>query len=262
MKTFLLVSTLALATSAVAGVRVETVTRDIKTKTPDGPTHTVLVQDGKVRTTSGHGGTMIISGDMIYIVNDEQKSYREMTKAQMQQMAGQAGAAMAAMQERMKNMSPEQRAMMERMMGGQVPGGMSPAGKPDTWDAKDTGKSDTAEGRKCRVWNLLRNGKLLEELCVVPFSSLPGKEDFEKTFKELAEVFAEVTKGMPNADNAAKARMTVNGYPVRTRPYDASGKLRGTENVMTKWAEETVAASSFQVPKGYKKQAMPKMGGR
>jgi Domain of unknown function (DUF4412) len=262
MKMLFTACTALLATGAFAGVRVETVTRDIKTKAPDGAVQTVLVQDGKMRTNTGRSGSMIIKNSTIYIINDQQKSYREMDKAQMQQMAGQASAAMAQMQERMKNMSPEQRAMMEKMMGGKVPGGMGTPGTADTWESKDTGKSDTVEGRKCRLWTLSRNGKLFEELCVVPFSSLPGKEDFEKTFKELAEAFSEMTKGMPNADEAVKARTAINGYPVRTRPYDASGKLRGTENVLTKWAEESIDAATFDVPKGYKKQAMPTMGGR
>lgn len=253
--------TALLASSALAGVRVETVTRDIKTKAAEGPVQTVLVQDGKMRTDTGRAGAMIIKNSTIYIVNDDKKVYREMDKAQMQKMAGQAGAAMAQMQERMKNMSPEQRAMMEKMMGGQVPGGMGAPGQADTWSSKDTGKSDTVEGRKCRLWTLSRNGKLFEELCVVPFSSLPGKEDFEKAFKEMAEAFSGMAKGLPNADEAVKARTAINGYPVRTRAYDASGKLRGTEHVLTKWVEENIDASAFEVPKDYKKQSMPMMGG-
>lgn len=257
MKTLLALCTSLLTASAFAGVRIETVNRDIKTKTPDGPAHTTLVQDGKLRTSGGRNNSMILKEGVIYIVNDEQKSYREMTQAQMQQMAGQANAAMAQMQERMKNMSPEQRAMMEKMMGDKMPGGMGAPGTADTWESKDTGKSDSAEGRKCRVWNLSRNGKLFEELCVVPYSSLPGKEDFEKTFKQMADAFAEMTKSMPDADSAVKARMAVDGYPVRTRPYDANGKLRGSERVLTKWVEESLPASTFEVPKGYKKQSMP-----
>ena len=65
---------------------------------------------------------------------------------------------------------------------------------------------------------------------------------------------------MPNADAAVKARTSVNGYPVRTRGFDASGKLRGTETVLTKWVEEALPASAFDIPAGYKKQEMPKLG--
>jgi hypothetical protein len=259
MKKLLLAVTVLLATGASAGVRVEMTTRSIATKNPEGPPQVTLVQDGNIRASRGDQGGMIVKGTTIYFLDDKRKSYRQMDKAQMQQMAGKANAAMAQMQEKMKNMTPEQRAMMERMMGGQIPGGMN-AGKPDVYDTKDTGKSDTVEGRKCQIWQITRNGALIEEVCAVPFSSLPGKENLEKSFKEIAEVFADITKGMPNADAAVKARTNVNGYPVRTRGYDASGKLRGNETVLTKWAEESLPASTFDIPAGYKQQEMPKLG--
>jgi hypothetical protein len=253
------VTSLVFATAAAAGVRVENVTRDIKTKVVDGPTQTVLVQDGKIRVSSGKDNGMILKGSTIVIVDDGKKTYTEMDKEQMKKVAAQANAAMKQMQDKLKNMPPEQRAMMEKMLGNQIPGGLN-ADKPDVYDAKNTGRTETVEGRKCTVWNLSRNGKLLEEMCVVPFSSLPGKEDFEKSFKEMAEAFAEFSKGMPGVTNQVQVRANVNGYPVRSRSYDAAGNLRGTETVLTKWVEESVPATSFEVPKGYKKKEMPGFG--
>jgi hypothetical protein len=171
----------------------------------------------------------------------------------------QAGAQMKQMQEQLKNMPPEQRAQMEKMMGAHMPGMMS--GKKDTFEVKDTGKSDSAEGRKCRVWNLLKNGVVSEELCVVPFSSLPGKEDFQKTFKEIADAFAGMASGLPGAGDSIKARSSINGYPVRVRTFDDTGKPRGTETVLTKWAEESLPKTTFEIPAGYAKKELPRMGG-
>ncbi len=244
--------------TSFAGVHIENVTRDITTKVAQGAPTVTQVQDGKIRSSRGTDGGMIIAGTTIIMIDDKRKQYREMDKESMKKMAAKANDAMGQMQERMKNMTPEQRAMMEKMMGGQIPGGMGNEGKPDVYESKDTGKSDTVEGRKCRLWHINRNGALLEEMCVVPFSSLPGKENFEKAFKELADAFSELASAMPNVDKAVKVRTSVNGYPVRIRPYDGAGKLRGTETVMTKWAEESIPASAFQVPAGYKKAEMPK----
>src|SRR6185369_7100949 len=141
-------------------------------------------------------------------------------------MAEQAGAAMKRMQEQMKNMKPEQRAMMEKMMGNKIPGGMGGVGgdKPDVWEAKNLNKTGDVEGRTCQVWTMSRNGALFEELCVVPYSSLPGKENLDKVFKDMAAAFADLAKASPTADQTARAFAAINGYPVRTRFYEADGK--------------------------------------
>jgi hypothetical protein len=259
-KQVFLCSALLFAATASAGVRIESVTRDIKTQVADTGTQTVMVQDGKIRVSNAKEASgVILSDKMLYVLDDKKKTYSEIDKATMKKTMDQAGAQMKQMQEQMKNLPPEQRAQMEKMMGEHMPGMMS--GKKDTYEAKDTGKSDTSEGRKCRVWNLLKNGVVNEELCVVPFASLPGKEDFEKTFREIAEAFEGMTSGMPGAGDAIKARKGINGYPVRVRSFDAAGKPRGTETVLTKWVEESLPGATFEIPAGYKKKDLPKMGG-
>jgi hypothetical protein len=202
---------------------------------------------------------MILKNATIYMLDDKRKSYSEMDKATLQRTMDEAGGAMKEMQEQLKQMPPEQRAQMEKMMGNNMPGMGS--GPKAVYVSKDTGRSDTVEGRKCRVWNLLKNGKLQEELCVVPFSSLPGKEDLQKAFRELADAFEGLASSMPGAGDAAKARNAINGYPVRTRSYDDAGKQRAMEEVMKSWTEESIPAATFNVPAGYRKEPMPGMGG-
>jgi hypothetical protein len=257
-RVILTAAVLAIATGTSAGVRIETIDREIKTKAVEGSPQTVLVQDGKVRVKSSASGGMILKGGVIYILDAKRKTYREMDKASMKASMEQAGAAMRQMQERMASLPPEQRAQMQRMMGGQM-AGMGGSGKAATYTSKDTGKSDTVQGRKCRVWHVLKDGVLFEELCVVPFSSLPGKENFEKTFRELAEAFEGLAGAVPGAGDQSKARSAIKGYPVRVRPYE-NGKPRGTETVLQSWTEESVPPATFDVPKGFKKQANP-MGG-
>ena len=259
-KSMLLVAALLCATAASAGVRIETVTRDIKTQVADGGAQIVLVQDGMVRVNNANKANgVILKNAMFYVLDDQKKTYMEMDKATIKKTADQAGAAMKQMQEQLEKMPPEQRAQMEKMMGANMPGMMS--GKKDTYEVKDTGKSDTSEGRKCRVWTLLKNGTVHEELCVVPFASLPGKEDFEKTFKELAEGFAGMASGLPGVGDSIKARNAINGYPVRVRSFDDAGNPRGTETVLTKWVEESLPGATFEIPAGYKKKDLPRMGG-
>ena len=258
-KSLFLCAALSCATAS-AGVRIESVTRDIKTQVAEAGTQVVMVQDGKVRVNNAKESSgVILKESMLYILDDKRKTYSEIDKATMKKTADQAGAQMKQMQEQLKNMPPEQRAQVEKMMGAHMGGMMS--GKKDTYEAKDTGKSESSEGRKCRVWNLLKNGVVQEELCVVPFASFPGKEDFEKTFKELADAFEGMAGALPGAGDSIKARKSINGYPVRIRSFDDLGKLRGTETVLTKWVEESLPGATFEIPAGYKKKDLPKMGG-
>jgi len=263
MKRFLCcAAVLGLASPGFAGVRIETITRDIATKVADGAPQVMQVQDGKIRASQGTNHAMILKNSTITMLDDKHKTYREMDEATIRNMASQAGAAMAQLQEKMKNMSPEQRAMMEKAMGSHMPGGMGTQAANDVYDAKDTGKSETVEGRSCRLWQTTRNGALLEELCVVPYSSLPGREDLQKAFQVMTDAVDELSSVMPNVEKAMKARLAVNGYPVRVRRYDAQGQLRKNETVLTKWTEEALPSSTFDVPAGYVKQELPSFGGK
>jgi hypothetical protein len=257
MKNILIIGAAILSSSALAGIHVENTTRNIQTKAQEGDIKTMLVQDGKMRTNGTKDTAIVLRGSSILIIDDKRKQYREMTKEDMKKMAAGAVDMMAKMREKMKNMSPEQRAQMEKMMGNHLPGGLG-TDKPDVWDAKNLGTTATVEGRKCQNWNLTRNGAPFEELCVVPFNTLPGKEDMQKVFKDMAETFGDVAKQIPGSDAMPKAMSQINGYPVRTRMYASDGKFQPNETVLTKWVEESVPASMFEAPAGYRKMEMPK----
>ena len=151
-------------------------------------------------------------------------------------------------------MSPEERAMMEQMMGGML------GGAPRTVEAMDTGKTDTVDGRKCKLWDVSRDGQLDEQICVAPYSSLPGKEDFNAVFAKFAKIFEEMAKSVPMLSgmmtNEFSAHAKTNGFPVRTRDYE-NGQLTGDETLVKVWREEAIPASMFDVPAGYKRKQLP-----
>jgi hypothetical protein len=237
-------------------VRFETVTRDVKTQAVSGAPNTVWVQDGAVRSSSGPQHSMILKAGTLYVIDDQKKTYMEMDKATMQAMAAKAKAALAQMQERMKSLPPEQRAMMEKMMQGKLPGAGASAA---VFDTKNTFKTDMVEGRKCTIWNMLKDGQIIAEICAVPFNTLPGKEDLQKSFKELGEAFEGLASMAPDGSAEIKVRNSIDGYPVRTRTY-LNGKPTDSENVLKSWSEEAIPAVMFDVPKGYTRREMPQFG--
>jgi hypothetical protein len=252
-RTHLIALAALVSQSAHAGVYVETVDHDLKS----GKTtlsQKMYVQDGNGRFVDAEGRATLIKNGTFHIVDDADKSYVAVDQATMEQLAKKISAAMDQMKEQLAQLPPEQRAQMEQMMPG-----ASGDGKW-TVDALDTGKSDTVDGRVCRVWDLPRIGELDDQICVVPYSALPGKENFQPVFANFAKVFEEIAKSVPilsgMMSNEFSALSKVNGYPVRSRAYE-NGKLVDDEQLMKVWREESIPASMFEIPAGYKKKQMP-----
>jgi hypothetical protein len=254
---FFAIAACLVSATASAGVYVELVNHDIPGNTTD------LAQKMYVEGTNGRfvdeqGRATIIKGNTMYIVDDSDQSFIAFDKATMEQLGKQISAAMDRMKEQLAKMPPEQRAQIEAMMA-KTPG---MGGENQKWvvEAVDTGKTDKVDGRSCRVWDVKRNGELDDQLCVVPFSQLPGKENFQAIFANFAKVFEDMAKSVPMLagvmNNEFSAQAKVNGFPVRSRAYE-NGKLGDQEQLVKTWREEAVPAAMFEIPPGYKPKKMP-----
>jgi hypothetical protein len=248
------------AGAASAGVYVELVNHDIPADRTE-LAQKMYVEGGNGRFVDEAGRATIIKGNTMYIVDDSDQTYIAFDKATMEQLAKQISAAMDRMKEQLAKMPPEQREQIEAMMA-KTPG---MGGENQKWvvEAFDTGKSDKVDGRACRVWDVKRNGELDDQLCVVPYSQLPGKENFQAVFANFARVFEEMAKSVPMLagvmSNEFGAQSKVNGFPVRSRGYE-NGKLGDEEQLVKVWREESIPASLFEIPAGYKPKKMPAPG--
>jgi len=262
MKRFFLVVLGALgAQAANAGVYVEMVDVDRGSGTIDGEklAQKMYVQNGLGRFVDAEGRATLIKNGTMYIINDADKSYVAFDKATMEQLAKKINAAMEKAKEQLAKLPPEQRAQVEQMMSGTAGGATK-----HTVEALDTGKSEKVDGRNCRLWDIKRNGELDDQLCVVPYSSLPGKENFQAVFANFAKAFEEMAKSAPALagmmTNEFDAMAKVNGFPVRTVGYEGGGKLGTEEHLMRVWREEAIPTSMFEIPAGYKQTQMPTGG--
>ena len=251
------VAALFVAGSASAGVYVETVSHNIATNKTE-LSQKMYLQNGSGRIADNNGHVSIIKGNTMYIVDEADKSYVVFDKATMDALAKKLNAEMAQVKEQLAKLPPEQRAQMEQAMG-KIPG---MGGNDQKWtvEAVDSGKSDKVEGRDCKLWDIKRNGELDEQVCVVPFAALPGKENFQTVFGNFSKVFDEMAKSVPMLagmmGNEFSAHVKTNGYPIRMRNYE-NGKLAAEETLMKVWREEAVPASMFEIPAGYKLKQMP-----
>ena len=159
------------------------------------------------------------------------------------------------MKAQLAQMPPEQRAQMEQMMPG-----LSGSDKKWTVEVVDTGKSDKVDGRNCRIWDVKRDGKLDDQICVVPYSDLPGKENFQADVREFREGVRGNGEIRPHdgGHDDQRVQCPVEGerFP-GALPWLREGKLGDDEQVMKVWREETIPAAMFEIPAGYKQKQMP-----
>jgi hypothetical protein len=248
------------AGAAQAGVYVEMVNHDLSNDTRD-IAQKMYVQGGRGRFVDPDGRATIIKDGMLYMIDDAQKTYVVFDQPTMDALGKQLNVVMEQAKEQIAKLPPDARAQAEEQLAQQMPGMAD--GKKWVVEAVDTGKSDKVDGRSCRIWEMKRNGELDDQLCVVAYTSLPGKENFQSVFADFAKAFEQMAKSVPMLagamTNEFAAQARVNGFPVRSRAYE-NGKPGDLEQVMSVWREESIPAAMFDVPAGYKKEQL-KLGG-
>lgn len=261
----ILLATLVMVTgTAHAGAYLEMSHVDL-TRPKDRPTISKFwAQAGRARAeTSGDRGQYTIFRDeQMFIVEPKQRSYRVMDKATMEAMGRRMADMRRQMEARMAKMPPEQRAAMQRMMNGAVPGAVAAVAKRQV---QATSRTEAAGGRSCRVWEIYESGAKDEELCVVPPGSLPGGDEFFAAMKNMASMTERMTKAMGGQagrgeGNYFQELKRINGIPVLTRDFQNGRPTHETRmNVVRR---ESVPDAAFEVPAGFKRLGMgPGTGG-
>jgi hypothetical protein len=193
----------------------------------------------------------------VTMIDANKRTYTEMTEEDRKRMRGQMDAMRAQMQERMKNMPPDQRAKMESMMG---PPGAADAGKPHDWKFEPMGQKKTINGFACEMYRVSEDGKLREEQCVSPWSAgLVKKSDFAG-IQAFAESMMEDFGGHRARSGSIFSRMEkAPGIPISRVRIEENGQ-RGEEEQIKSIKRGAVPASVFEVPAGYTKKDMPAFG--
>ena len=242
-------------TAAHAGTRLETVSRDLA----DGRTSTIntWAQGGMMRVDAqSNDSSMIFKDDTIFAINHKEKSYIVMDRASMKRMAEQINPALQMLQERMKTMTPEQRAQMEKMLGTRIPGGEA---QPQP-EIKRTSRNGKINGYNCTYVEVREAGALTDELCVAPATALKGSAELMSSAKKMSVLVNDMMASMdaPWLKQMAQKQIqnfeALGGIPVMSR-HLVDGKPQN-ETSLNDISAETVAASLFEIPAGYTRKDM------
>jgi len=222
-------------------------------------THQIQLDADHLRADTGDSKMVIFDGarQVLDIINKDQKTYRELTKADVDRLGEQMSGAMAQMQAQMANLPPEQRARIEAMMKGR--GVNTPAGAASKPEYRKVG-TDRVGKWTCDKYDVYENGRKSGDVCTASASALGlSDSDFAVT-KQMQSFFAALLKFVPAAQ--ANQMLTLrsfttdglNGIPVRRT------ETNGDSMELSDIARQNVPDSAFQVPAGFQKQ--PFMTGR
>jgi hypothetical protein len=191
-------------------------------------TQTILIDSTRMKSemtsTSGEGATVLFltdgGRDRMVLLDKTKNEYREIDQQSMAQMTGQMQGAMAQLNERLKNMPPEQRAMLEKMMKGSMPPGFGQAAKPDPISYKAVG-STTINGFACTMHEGTRGGEKVVEVCAAQPSQLKVSPADMQVFEKLKQFTAAMTDQVGNFARGIDQYFDtgVPGFPVRRVTY-------------------------------------------
>lgn len=222
---------------------------------------TVYAQDGKMRVETGgpQDNFAVFTGEAMHAINPKDRNYVVIDRASMKQMAATMNPALKQLQERLAGMPPEQRAQMEKMMGGQLPG-MS--GKPAVEEIRKTGKSGKVAGYNCSYSEVLLDGVVSSEVCVAPLGALKGSQELYDASAKLGALMEDILKELDApwlkemATRQVENYSKLGGIPVFARSFEDGKPSR--ESTLQSIVTQSVPATTFAVPAGFtRKEIMP-----
>jgi hypothetical protein len=224
-------------------------------------THQIEIEPHRMRMQTGGapgGATMTVVFDgarqVMLMINDANKTYSEINKADVDAIAGQMAGAMSQMQDALKNMPPEQRAQVEAAMRGRMGGAAAASAAPAKPEYRKTG-TDTVGKWTCDKYEGYVNGQKTTELCTVDPKVLGfGAQDFGVT-QDFATFFQKIVPGSAASTfRLGTAEAGFSGVPVRTI-VTTRGQTITSE--ITDVHRQSFPESTFQAPSGYAKTDSP-----
>jgi hypothetical protein len=215
-------------------------------------TDTIALDNDKMRMDNGAKGESFIidgAGKRTLIIKDREKTWSEITEADSKRFADMMQARRAMMQDRLKQLPPDQRQRMEQMMGGSLDAPKA----SHTLKFEKMGQKKSVNGFSCEMYRVLEeDGSTLEEDCIAPWSaSVVQKSDFAG-LRKYAEEMAKLSSGMGagNGHEMFERFDKYPGFPVTRHPL----KNGGEDEQLKSAKRGAIPASTFAAPAGYTKK--------
>ncbi len=227
---------------------------------------TIYLEPRRVATASNEDGrsqsfVYLADEKLVRIIDHERKVYRELNEQELEKMGAVMTDAMSQvrkqMAERMKNMTPEQRAMMEKMMGGrlaQMQQAQTGAQSAGTTYQRAAGSAEIG-GHACDWYDGYRQEQLATKICAADWDDFDFSADDFQVFREMAQFIGKLAPGMADRidfGSPEDAKERYPGFPVQQTSY-ADGKAV-TKTTMQEYRRDDIPADVYAAPGGYKRE--------
>ena len=215
----------ALATPLWAGVRIQVESTNVGTGETTKQEILLDAESLRVNITGKDSNTSVLfltdgGRNRMVMLDKGRNEYREMDQQTMNQMSQQMQGAMAQMQDAMKNMTSEQREMMEKLMKGKMGqlAGRGAAPVRTTYTAKGGG---SVNGFSCTKYEGTRGAEKVSELCAAKPSDIKFSPSDFQVFEKMKEFMAGFQNALANTPFGGgggfrdMADPGFEGYPVQ-----------------------------------------------
>jgi hypothetical protein len=247
---------LASAQASGAGTLITTETRKLGVEAPRVQRTEVRVDGDRLRVEpEGSATTVIYRGDrrLVWLLNHEEKTFLQVDRGTTTAIAQNLKAANEALRERTRNLPPEQRQAIERMLDGTL--GAPPAPEPAI-TTRDTGRRDRVRNIECAELEVLRGVERVAEVCIAEFEAAGITRATFDVVRELALFLRESVAAMAprvfeqDGMDALDSFQQVDGVPLRVRAFE-EGKP-ATETMVTAIEPRSFVGADFELPEGYR----------
>ena len=206
---------------------------------------------------AGEGdGSMIFLGDKLMYLNHAEKSYVVMDESMFNDMSAQINKAMAEMEKQLAGMPPEQRAMVEKMMKGQMEGMMPEKSAPRPAPKVESLGSGEWQTYDCEKFAIFDGSEKIQEVCAADLEGVGGADEMMQAFRSMAEYIVKMAESMPMmADdglNPGELMDQIGGFPVHTIEFE-NGRVVG-QSSLESVTEQDLDPGLFGAPDGYLRQ--------
>ncbi len=238
-----------LAASAASAEDLTIVSSVTRNGEPAG-TQTSYLSEGRIRMAQAEGTDFLLdnkTGNMTTIDN-KKKEYSVITPEDLKAIMAKMQVQAQKMEEQMKNMPPQAKALMEKMGGG---GAVTVA---------KTGPGRKIAGYSCETWTIGFGEVAKTEQCVTGELALPAQA--WSRYKEFAEQMQGMLRSMTGrgagGQGLAEKMSAIQGYPLSVATTAKfMGKSSSTTSEVTEVKKGAIPDSAFEIPAGYKQVDSP-----